>query len=195
MFYSYRHVSKCTSTSLIGTLVVGLACREIASEIVSGILLATQRPFKLGDKIVYNIDKKGTVVRMDLLYTIVKGADEIRVKIPNSDLNYKTFSNLSRVHRSQVHQKLRFQYDALDRMPDLVAEIKLEIIKSCPKLITDGSSPWMVSFNSFEARYLEVIVDARFRIKPDTDEYYQCKDDVLNAIGRAVKSCNVQFSY
>lgn len=182
------------TSSLIGTLVVGLACREIASEIVSGILLASQRPFKLGDKILYGNNKKGTVIRMDLLYTIVKGSDEVRVKIPNSDLNYKTFSNLSRVQRSQVYQKLRFQYDTLDIMPDLVSAIKLEIIKSCPALITDGSSPWIVSFNSFEPGYLEVIVDARFRIKPDSEEYYQCKEDVLNAIGRAVKSCSVQFS-
>ncbi len=142
---------------------------------------------------MYSEKKIGTVVRMDLLYTIVKGEDGLITKIPNSDLNYKTFSNLSRVSRSEIRQKLRFTYDTLDKMPQLVSAIRQEIIKSTPRLTNDNTLK--VYFNSFEEGYLEVIVDAKFSIKPYSDEFVTIKEEVLNAIGRSAKRCNAQFSY
>ena len=92
-------------------------------------------------------------------------------------------------------QKVQFTYDALESMPILVATIKEEIKSSCPKLITNGSSPWRVYFNSYESGHLQVVVDARFRIQPHSDEYYDVKEKVMNAIGRAAKRCNVKFKY
>ena len=172
--------------------MIGLASREIAAGLVSGVFLAAQRPFKLGDTIRYE-DGQGEVVRMGLINTFVKGPDEVTIKIPNSDLNYKTFANLSRVDKSQVYQKLRFTYDALDQMPELISEIKSGIIKSCPTLVNNVSSPFYVHFNSFEERYLEVIVDVRFKVKADSNEHHQVKEDVLTAIGKAARTCNAQF--
>lgn len=79
-------------------------------------------------------------------------------------------------------------------MPDLVNEIKEEIKKSCPKLITYGSRP-RVYFSSYELGHLQVIVDASFIIQPHSDEYYEAKEKVLNAIGNAAKRCNAKFKY
>lgn len=78
-------------------------------------------------------------------------------------------------------------------MPELVANIKNEIENSCPKLITNGSSPWRVYFNAYNKGSLEVIVDARFRIQPYSSEYYEVKEKVMNAIGRAAKSCGASL--
>ncbi len=133
----------------------------------------------------------GRVVEKDLLYTTVKGSDEIKVEIPNSELNVS--SNLSRGSRSQVKQYLKFKYDAIEKMPELITSIKKEIIASCPKLILDGSSSWRVYFNSYELGYVEVVVDARFRIVPKSNEYYEVRNDVMNAIGRAARNCKVEF--
>ena len=106
-----------------------------------------------------------------------------------------SISNLSRERRSQVIQKLQFTYDTLDIMPELVNEIKKEIELSCPKLITSGLRPLRVYFNSYEPGHLQVIVDSRFRIQPFSEEYYQAKENVMNAIGRAAKKCNARFKY
>ena len=122
-------------------------------------------------------------------------SDEIRSKIPNTQLHANCISNLSHIQRSQVLQKLQFTYDTLESMPLIVSTIKEEIQASCPKLITNGSSPWRVYFNSYESSHLQVIVDARFRIQPHSDEYYKAKENVLNAIGRAAKRCNAKFKY
>jgi small-conductance mechanosensitive channel len=57
-----------------GTLVFGLACNDIASEVVSGLLLAAQRPFDEGDYILYGDDQsKGKVEKVGTMYTLIKG--------------------------------------------------------------------------------------------------------------------------
>lgn len=120
-------------------------------------------------------------------------SDEVSVKVPNSELSANSVSNLSREKRSQVLQKLQFRYDTLDEMPTLVTEIKREIESSCPLLIKNG--PFRVYFNSYQSGYLEVIVDARFRMQPYSETYYEVREDVMNAIGRAAKKCNCQFKF
>jgi small-conductance mechanosensitive channel len=122
---------------------------------------------------------------------IIIDADQLQVKIPNSQLNAQPISNLTRNKVSRIKQKVRFTYDGLDKMPELIDTIKSEIKSSCPKLITNSRS--RVYFNSFEVGYLEVVVNMKFNIRPRGSEYYACKNEVMYAIARAAKKCNVEF--
>jgi len=71
----YRKALAVVSTfGGVGTLVVGLACKEIATQLVSGISLALEQPFDVGDKIIYGPkSSSGRVEKIGLLYTMVKG--------------------------------------------------------------------------------------------------------------------------
>lgn len=57
----------------------------------------------------------------------------------------------------------------------------------------DGSRPFRCYWTSFQADHLEVMLDAHFRIKPVGDAYHENRQQVLQAIHRAVKKNNVQF--
>lgn len=58
----------------VGTLVFGLACKEVASQIVSGLFFAVQRPFVEGDEIMYGHDNSiGTVQKIGLMHTVIRG--------------------------------------------------------------------------------------------------------------------------
>jgi hypothetical protein len=92
-----------------------------------------------------------------------------------------------------VKQTLRISYDDAEKIPKLIANIKQEIKSSCPKLITDGSRAFRVHWQNFEDDHLQVVVDCHFTIKPTGDEYYDNRQEVLNAIFRAVKKTGVQF--
>ena len=50
--------------------------------------------------------------------------------------------NSSRTPRSQVKQELRVSYTDAAKIPNFLAAIKEEIQISCPKLVTDGTSPF-----------------------------------------------------
>ena len=63
---------------------LGLALRDILSNVVSGVLVLLYRPFKRDDRITVS-GFEGTVVSVDLRYTILK-TENGKVLIPNATL-------------------------------------------------------------------------------------------------------------
>lgn len=63
---------------------LGLALRDILSNVVSGVLVLLYRPFKRDDRITVS-GFEGTVVSVDLRYTILK-TEKGKVLIPNATL-------------------------------------------------------------------------------------------------------------
>ncbi len=80
-----------TFLGLIG-LGISFALREIIANFISGMLILTTRPFKIGDQIETE-DETGTVEDIRLRATDVKTFDGRKVIVPNSDLYNKTVIN------------------------------------------------------------------------------------------------------
>lgn len=76
------------------TVALGFASQTAASNIVSGIFLLFERPFKIGDSIVYK-NLKGTVEAIDWLSTKIKTSDNKLIRIPNEGLIKSEIINLS----------------------------------------------------------------------------------------------------
>jgi len=48
--------------------------------------------------------------------------------------------------------------------------------------------------HQYEDDYLEVIVDVRMTVTPDSSYYYESREQVLLAVGRAVANQNMKFA-
>jgi hypothetical protein len=82
----------------------------------------------------------------------------------------------------------------LDKLPALLADIKEEIVASCPKVISDGSKSFHAAITSFEVDHIQAMVLAHFEIQPVTAEFIRNRHDVLFAIARAMKRHKVEFA-
>lgn len=80
-----------TFLGLIG-LGLSFALREIIANFISGMLILTTRPFKIGDQIEVK-DEAGTVEDIRLRATDIRTFDGRKVIVPNSDLYNKTVVN------------------------------------------------------------------------------------------------------
>lgn len=117
------------------------------------------------------------------------------MKISNAEMERLRISNLSLGSTSQVKQKLRFDYSAIENASELVDAIKKEIKEESKGIIIlDGSRPFRVHWTSFGEEWLEITVDCRLRLIPLSDEYYDKQQEILEAIARAAKSCNARFA-
>jgi len=123
----------------LSTLAVGIASQSIFSQILNGLLLVSSDRIYEGDVVRWGNKLEGTIVKLGWMETIVRGADETMVSVPNNDLVKQQVSNLSRVRHSQVAQTLRFKLKDADAIPALLDCIKKEILEACPAVITDGS--------------------------------------------------------
>jgi small-conductance mechanosensitive channel len=187
-------VKSIFALSGVGTLVLSLASQDMAKLFLSGVALSTSEKFRTGDLIKLGDNTTGVVSRMGLLFTEVRGGDEIITKIPNTQLANQRVSNLSRVPRCQVTQTLRFPYETLPIMPELLESIKQEIEAACPDLIKDGSRPYRANMNAFNADHIEVVVDTRYNLPPIGKVYFDNRQTVLEAIAKAVSKHNVKFA-
>ncbi len=67
----------------VSAIIIGFAFKDIAENFLAGILLAVNRPFKLGD--IIEIEKyKGPVKKLDLRVTHIRTADGRDIYIPNA---------------------------------------------------------------------------------------------------------------
>eukprot|EP00550_Attheya_septentrionalis_P008918 CAMPEP_0198288990 /NCGR_PEP_ID=MMETSP1449-20131203/7327_1 /TAXON_ID=420275 /ORGANISM="Attheya septentrionalis, Strain CCMP2084" /LENGTH=455 /DNA_ID=CAMNT_0043987243 /DNA_START=159 /DNA_END=1523 /DNA_ORIENTATION=+ len=178
----------------IGTLAFTLASQGLVKELLSGFALNFSDKMYVGDNVKFGDGTSGKVIKLGWMETILKGSDDIHQSVPNGAIQGQKMSNLSRLTRCQVAQTLRFDYADADKIPDILDSIRSEIKRSCPKVITDSTSPFRVFLTNFNEDHLEVMVDTHYRIAPIGDAYWINRQNVLQAIMRAVKSHNVEFA-
>ena len=76
------------ASSGIVAVMVGLASQQALGNIVSGLILLTFRPFKIGDRVRYHVgDVLGVIEEIGIRHTAVRTAEGSQVLIPNSLMN------------------------------------------------------------------------------------------------------------
>mmetsp|Transcript_58395 Transcript_58395/g.173994 ORF Transcript_58395/g.173994 Transcript_58395/m.173994 type:complete len:516 (-) Transcript_58395:474-2021(-) len=187
-------VKSLLSVAGLSSVVLGLSLRDPATQILQGTSLLLLDRFGPGDKIRLADGTIGRVMDIGWLDTKIMGSDDICARIPNSEIASRRIYNISRMKQSQVKQNLRFNYADIEKIPNVIEDIKGEIIESCPKLVRDGSRPFRVIWRGYADDHLEVVVNAHFNITPRTNEYYETVQMVMVAIARAAKKNGVQFA-
>lgn len=177
-----------------GTLTLTLASQDLAKRALNGLALSTSDHFYVGDKILLGDGTSGEVVKMGWLNTEIRGSDELITTIPNTQLSDIRISNRSRMRFSQVKQTLYFKHEDLGKMPSLCAAIRKEIADTCSLVVADGSRTFRVKLVEIGKDAVEVVVDCRLRTPPIGEQYFEAREDVLEAIARAVERAGVEFA-
>lgn len=102
-------------TALLGaagvfTVALSFASQTAASNLVSGIFLIFERPFKVGDLIQVK-GMSGTVESIDLLSTKINAPDNMLIRIPNEVLMKSEITNLSCNKTRRVPIKIGVSYN------------------------------------------------------------------------------------
>lgn len=189
-----RAMSSVFALGSVGTLVFSLASKDIAANFVSGLALSASNKFHVGEDVRIGNEYQGVVHKMGWMHTDIRGYDEIITRVPNSEVANLKVSNISRIGRSQVKQTLYFDYKDIDKIGDIITDIKTEISRSCPKLVTDGTRPFFCHWREFKETKLEVVVDTHFTIRHGCAEYFDTRQTMLQAISRAAKKNDVKFA-
>ncbi len=108
------------------TFIIGFALKDIGENFLAGILMAFQRPFRIGDLI--QIDQiKGRVIEMNLRSTTLKTPDGIDAYIPNASILKNNLENFT------IDQLLRNDFsisvahdDRIDEAMQLIETTLLE---------------------------------------------------------------------
>lgn len=110
---SILHLDKAVTTVLAGAGIVGLALgfafQDIASNFISGILMAVNRPIRVGE-LIETGDKIGVVKRIELRTTELMDLQGVQVIIPNKEIFQSVLTNFSRNGTRRVDLEVGVSY-------------------------------------------------------------------------------------
>ena len=106
-------------------LAIGLAMKDSLSNIASGIMLVTLRPFRVNDLVTIN-GVTGKVEMVRIFQTQLRGADNQVITLPNSLITTDSIINLTPDTMRRIELVIRIGYgDDIDQARSIAIEIML----------------------------------------------------------------------
>ncbi len=174
-------------TSAAVTLVVGLALRDLLTNLFSGITLNMERPFRSGDWVMAG-SQIGEVVNTTWRATRIKTLDGDFVIIPNSTISKEQIINYhapSKLHARHLKVGVNYQVPP-NKVKDVMAKAALEtdgVLKKHAPVV------WLRDFGDFSITY-----EIKFWID-NYKRYNDIEDEVQTRIWYSFRRNGIQIPF
>jgi len=160
----------------IGGLIVGLSAKELLSDFFGGLVLMTDKPFKVGDWIRSpDRDIEGTVEEVGMRRICVRTFDKRPLYIPNSIMSTITIENPSRMTNRRIFEKIGVRYEDADKVSTITRRIK-DMLEKHSGIDTDLTL--MVNVNEFGSHSVDFFIYT-FTKTTDWTTYHGIKHNIL----------------
>lgn len=165
--------------------ILGFAFQESLGNLASGLMIAINEPFKIGDYVIV-AGLEGTVIKMDMMAATLATADNKKVVIPNKSAWGAPITNFSALGRRRVDIQIGIDYGC-----DAVKAIKvaLEALPLVPNVLADPTPS--VSVASLDDSQVTL------NIRPWTDgaNYWAVYNDAQVAIKSAFEKNGINIPF
>mmetsp|Transcript_48805 Transcript_48805/g.118108 ORF Transcript_48805/g.118108 Transcript_48805/m.118108 type:complete len:430 (-) Transcript_48805:228-1517(-) len=197
------------TTSLFGlsgitTLMISLASRELVSEFLASLAIQGTNMYREGEVVsVGNNDIVGAVQKLGVFHTHIRTSDEKIVRVPNAFIaSSKRLANVSRQTFSSVQLTLELSYQDMEKIPNLVKDMKEQIEHGVMILtgdehtiVRDGTRPYRVHWRDVTYRGIQIVVDIHLRMPPNKDLYFDTRQAILIAISKSCSKHDITYAY
>ena len=176
-------------TSLgVGSLVLGLAFKDVLQNYMAGILLLIAEPFRPGDQIIFQ-GFEGTVEQVQPRATFIRTYDGRRAVVPNAQL----FTNPLTVNTA--FESRRVEYDVGIGYGDDIDRAKAIILRAIrdTKTALDEPAPEVLTY---ELAPSTVNLRVRWWIQPPViRELFDARDQVLATIKNQLTEAGIDLAF
>ncbi|MGQ9631874.1 MAG: mechanosensitive ion channel family protein [bacterium] len=96
------NISALVATLGVTSFAIAFATQDTLSNMISGLMIMLDRPFKVGDRIRLATGEKGDVVEIGIRTTRIQNSDGNLVVVPNSELNKSRVVNMAYPNRRTI---------------------------------------------------------------------------------------------
>lgn len=167
------------------SLAVGLALQGTLSNVAAGVMLLILRPYRVGDLVNIN-GNIGKVQRLDLFFTQIADANNVKIMAPNAKVFGDMILNLSGQKTRRMELKLGVGY-----REDLNAakEALVSAAARHEKILADPE-PWAGVTNLLDSS-VELTLAAWCR----SEDYWQTRADVFQAAKEALDAAGIEIPF
>ena len=165
--------------------ILGFAFQESLGNLASGLMIAINEPFKIGDYVIV-AGLEGTVIKVDMMAATLATADNKKIVIPNKSAWGAPITNFSALGRRRVDIQIGIDYGC-----DVSKAIKvaLETLPTVPGVLTDPSPAVSVAALADSAVTLNV------RPWAEGANYWSVYNDVQVAVKSAFEKNGINIPF
>ncbi len=171
----------------IGGLAFALAAQDVLSNLFAGFAILTDKPFKVGDRIIV-AGQDGFVNKIGLRTTIIRTWGGTEIVMPNKQVADSVLENVTREKARRVKMILGVEYGTPTKKLEKAKKILKEVILKNKK--TDDES--LIHFVEFNAYSLDL--QLIYWIK-DLNKILETKDEVNFEIKKAFEKEKISFAF
>lgn len=174
----------------IGGLAVALAAQDSLSNFFGSLVVAVDRPFKLGDFVQIGA-LMGTVEEIGLRSSRLRTPQRTLVTIPNKMMANEVITNFSVMPQRRVDQTIGLTYDTTpEQMEAILGDIRA-ILKNDPGVHQEFLA---VNFLGYGASSLDISI-IYFAADPAIVQSFELRERINLAIMRAVLARGLSFAF
>lgn len=176
----------------IGGIAIGVAGKDILSNLFSGVMLYFDRPFNIGDWVRSpDRDIEGTVVEIGWRITKIITFDNRPLYVPNALFSTISLENPGRMANRRISTTIGLRYEDADKIEDIIADIRT-MLKTNKKI--DQSQNLLIYFNAFADSSLNIMVYC-FTITTGWAAWLEAQQEIYLKIITIVQSHGADFAY
>lgn len=174
----------------IGGIAIGFAAKDLLANLLGGLILHLDRPFKLGES-VRSPDKdiEGLVEHIGWRQTALRARNMDMIYVPNSLFNSIVLVNVSRRSHRRIDETIGLRYEDLPRIEAVCAEVRAMLMNH-PDI--DTNREVVVAFSRFGESGLEILISV---FTDCTSDFNVTKQSVLLAIACIVARLGADFAF
>jgi MscS family membrane protein len=174
----------------LGGLAFALAAKDLAANIIAGVIIIFDKPFSMGDWIKCR-DLEGIVEDISFRSTKIRTFEKVLITVPNSMLANDPILNFNRRDARKVTMNLGVEYNTpMEKMQKCVNKIKEALYEHSD---VDRESV-QVGFDKFNESSLDISI-YYFVNKVNFPEYMATKQDINYKIIKILKSEDVSIAF
>lgn len=190
------HISIAPMIGSLGVLGigVGLAARDLLTNLISGILIMTEKRFDVGDWIQVEGIVNGTVEEVNFRSTRVRAFDLTPVYVPNSFLANNAMINYSRMLHRRINWSIGLTYGT---PPDKLEQIRQQVenwLLNDKRFCSPPAAPLFVRLDSFSDSSIDLMLYC-FTETTVWGDWLKAKEDLLLALIPIVAEAGSSFAF
>jgi len=171
---------------------VGLAAKDMISNLFGGLTIYLDRPFAVGDWIRSpDKDIEGVVEHIGWRRTVIRRFNKNPLYVPNGLFTNIVVENPTRMSHRRIYEKFGVRYADQQKVAKITAAIR-QMLQQHPDI--DQTQTIIVNFNTFADSSLECFVYCFTRTTVWT-EYHQVKEAVLLQIADIVAAHGAEMAF
>ena len=169
----------------IAAVAIGFAAQNSLSNVISGLFLLWEKPFKIGD-LIKTESHLGIIYSMDLLSVNLRTFDNQLIRIPNEKIMKATFINITRFPIRRLDLKINIAYkDDVEH----TFEVLKDIARRNPYCL-DEPEPTLI-FQGFMDSAQEILFGVWF----EKTDYVVLRNSILKEVKRRFDEEGIEIPF